>query len=232
MPVRTEVRALAALLLAGVVSHAAAEPPRWPTAEEIELIRLHRPFPEAREIEAQPVPRLPTLPQELPRPELDVEGLARKGAEVRDAARSETTKTTTLRVFVSLSLPEPTLQRLMDQAAASGVPLLLRGLHRNSMRQTAERVRALLGTRNTGVQIDPEAFERFGITQVPSFVLTPASADESTCARTKTQCKTPEDYIRVSGDVSIDYALQHLLRARPHWSETLPPSLRALRGAP
>ena len=229
---RTEARGLAALLLAGVVSHAAAEPPRWPTPEEMELIRLHRPFPEAREIEAQPVPRVPTLPQKPPRPELDIEGLARKGAEVREAARSETPKTTTLRLFVSLSLPEPTLQRLMDQAAASGVPLLLRGLHRNSMRQTAERIRALLGTRTTGVQIDPEAFDRFGITQVPSFVLAPASADESSCALTQTQCKTPEDYVRVSGDVSIDYALQHLLRARPHWGAALPPSLRTLQGTP
>ena len=232
MPVRTEPRRLAALLLAVVARHAAAEPSRWPTAEEIELIRLHRPFPEMREIEAQPVPQVPTLPQDLPRPALDIEALARKGEAVRQSAQSTPTPTTTLRVFVSLSMPEATLQHLMDQAAASGVPLLLRGLHRNSMRLTAERIQALLGTRHTGVQIDPEAFERYGIKHVPSFVLTPASAGQTTCANNATQCKSPEDFVRVSGDVSIDYALQHLLRARPHWSGSLPPSLRHVGAKP
>lgn len=232
MPARTEPRRLAALLLAVVATHATAEPPRWPTAEEIELIRLHRPFPEVREVEAQPVPQVPALPQDLPRPALDIEALARKGEAVRQSAQVRTTPATTLCVFVSLSMPEPTLQRLMEQAAARGVPLLLRGLHRNSMRLTAERIQALLGQRKTGVQIDPEAFKRYGVTHVPSFVLTPSSAGQTTCASNTTQCKTPEDFVRVSGDVSIDYALQHLLRARPHWSGSLPPSLRRVGTTP
>jgi len=222
------------LLLTGALSHAAAEPPRWPTPEEMDLVRLHRPFPELREIEAQPIPHVPTLNPNPSRPALDIEDLARKGAAVRATAQSATTSPATLRVFISLSLPEPTLQRLMDQAADLGVPLLLRGLHRNSMRQTAERIQALLGSRNTGVQIDPDAFERYGVTQVPSFVLAPGngSADPTACAKNTAQCKVTEDYLRVSGDVSLDYALQHLIRARPQWAANLPPSLRALRGTP
>lgn len=233
MPARTEAHGLALLLLVGVLSHdVAAEPLRWPTQEEMELIRLHRPFPEPREIAAQPIPQVPRLDATPQRPDLDVEALARKGADVRETARAETKTTAQLRVFISLSLPEPTLQRLMDQAAALGIPLVLRGLHRNSMRLTAERIQTLIGTRKTGVQIDPDAFDRFGVTHVPSFVLTRGNGNAPPCPSSEKQCRSPEDFVRVSGDVTVDYALQHLLRARPQWAPSLPETLRTQRGTP
>lgn len=122
-----------------------------------------------------------------------------------------------LYVFVSFSLPEITLKRLLTQARRIDASLILRGLVDDDLGKTKAKITQLLeadaqgNTRiNGGFAIDPTLFEHFNITQAPSFVLTDAPATrctESDCASI--------DHARLSGDIPIDYALETMAREAP-----------------
>jgi conjugal transfer pilus assembly protein TrbC len=122
-----------------------------------------------------------------------------------------------LMIFVSLSMPEATLQRLVDQAARAKASILIRGLVNGSLRDTVARVQGLIGQRQVAVQIDPQAFDRFAITRVPSFVLIRDGARPASCA--SGTCAPPEGFVRTAGDVSLDYALEHVQRAAPKFAK-------------
>jgi len=78
----------------------------------------------------------------------------------------------TVQVFVSFSMPERLLIDTLTDSARLGIPATLNGLTHNSMMETATKV-GLLSNQvpNLNLQIDPTAFERFGITQVPALVV-------------------------------------------------------------
>ena len=114
-------------------------------------------------------------------------------------------------IFVCFAMPEPTLQRLVDQAARAGATLVLRGLANGSIRDTVTQMQALIGSRRVAVQIDPEAFDRYGITRTPSFVLVMDGAGTEAC--TSRACSSSQQVVKVSGDVTLAYALQYLNRA-------------------
>jgi conjugal transfer pilus assembly protein TrbC len=111
-------------------------------------------------------------------------------------------------IFVSFAMPEPTLQRLVDQAARAGATLVLRGLVNGSIRDTVTRMHALIGSRRVAVQIDPEAFDRYGITRTPTFVLIMDGAETEACA--SRACGSSQQFVKVAGDVTLDYAMQRL----------------------
>jgi conjugal transfer pilus assembly protein TrbC len=58
---------------------------------------------------------------------------------------------------------------------------VLRGLHRGSMRETVTRMHELIGSQRVAVQIDPTAFDRYGVVQVPTFVLARGGRPEAGC---------------------------------------------------
>jgi len=75
-------------------------------------------------------------------------------------------------VFVSLSMPKTLLIQTLRESAHLHIPAFLNGLHHNSMPQTARLVMDLSKeVPNLNLQIDPTAFERFGIHQVPALVV-------------------------------------------------------------
>nr|WP_259372723.1 type-F conjugative transfer system pilin assembly protein TrbC [Schlegelella koreensis] len=113
-------------------------------------------------------------------------------------------------IFVSFAMPEATLQRLVDQAARAGATLVLRGLVNGSIRDTVTRMQALIGSRRVAVQIDPEAFDRHGITRTPTFVLVMDGAGAEACA--SRVCGSSQQFAKVAGDVTLDYAMQYLSR--------------------
>ena len=121
-------------------------------------------------------------------------------------------------VFVSFSMPELTLRRLLNQARRIGAPLVLRGLVENDMNQTRLKVGELLDADNRrgdtridgGLSIDPTLYERFGVSVVPAFVLTHAPVQ----ACTQAGCPTP-DFVRLAGDVTLAYALESIARDVP-----------------
>ena len=162
------------------------------TEQDIEQARRRHREPGEAELKAAPVPSAPAieaLPQPATRTPIDLEALARGYASQVDAmqAAEGLARGPGLFVFVSLSMPRPALQRLIDQAARARASVILRGLVKGSLRETVAQLQPLIGTRQVAVQIDPPAFDRFSIVRVPSFVLVrdgtrPVSCASGTCA--------------------------------------------------
>ncbi|MBS0502087.1 MAG: type-F conjugative transfer system pilin assembly protein TrbC [Proteobacteria bacterium] len=174
-------------------------------------------------------PSVDAVPQPVTRSPIDLEALARGYASQADAmeAAQGLAKGPGLLVFVSLAMPRPTLQRLIDQAARARASVILRGLVNGSLRQTVAQVQPLIGQRQVAVQIDPQAFDRFAITRVPSFVLVRDGTRPESCA--SGSCAPPEAFLRTAGDVSLDYALEHMQRAAPAFRADAAPFLARLR---
>jgi conjugal transfer pilus assembly protein TrbC len=120
-----------------------------------------------------------------------------------------------LYLFVSLSMPEPTLRRLLAQAAQARATVLVRGLSDGSLRKTATRLQALIGDAPVSVQIDPRRFDQFAVQRVPTFVLTRTATNTECNGST---CQADPAFLRTSGDVSLDYALTYMQRSAPAWA--------------
>ena len=136
----------------------------------------------------------------------------------------------TLLIFVSFSMPQPALSRLVDQAARAGATVLLRGLVEGSLQKTVLRAQQLIGSRKVGFQIDPQAFDRFSVTVTPTFVLIKAgaaSAEQTPCAAGT--CYASASFVSTAGDVSLDYALEFFDRAAPNFASAAQRFLATMR---
>lgn len=231
----TLLRRALALMLAGASAHAAlaagASSSPTVTDADIERARNAQPTVTERDIEearrkyrmpgdaelrsAPASPRIEALPQPLTSTPIDLEALARGYASQSDAteAAQGLSSGPGLFVFVSLTMPRATLQRLIAQAERAQASVILRGFSNGSLRETVVQVQGLIGQRKISVQIDPQAFDRFAIVRVPSFVLVRDGTRPVSCAAGS--CAPPEAFVRAAGDVSLDYALQHMQRAVP-----------------
>lgn len=167
-----------------------------------------------------PAPRtgrllIEALPQPQASAPLDLDRIAQGLAQATGPIQPFASDGPDLLIFISLSMPVPTLQRLIDQAERAQAILMLRGLDQASLVKTVARVRQLIGTRRVDLRIDPEAFDRHQVNLVPSFVLTAASPAPSGCSGTT--CRAVPDHLKLAGDVSLDHALAHFVRASsPH----------------
>lgn len=120
-------------------------------------------------------------------------------------------------LFVSFSMPSVTLKRLLRQASRIEGSLILRGLVDDDLEKTKDKITELLEVDDLGhaqikggLAIDPTLFERFDISQVPSFVLTHKPAERCT------EAGCPNiDYARLSGDSTIEYVLETMAREAP-----------------
>ncbi len=75
-------------------------------------------------------------------------------------------------VFVSFSMPEQLMTETLNESAGLHIPALLNGLIANSMPETVKKIQELSqSVPHLNLQIDPTAFERFGIKQVPALVV-------------------------------------------------------------
>lgn len=209
---------------------------RWPDAADMERARIARPMPPTSPSTSTPapssgVPRVEALPSPL-RPTdpghpsakvlgstgIDIEALARQGQALGSSggASGSASQPTGLRVFVTLDMPQGSLERLVAQAERHGATLVRRGLKDQSMRLTLERVQALLGQRPVAWQIDPGAFEHYRVQAAPTFVLDlPHTAPDGHAQCTGGSCTERAPFVSVSGDVSLDYALQAMARRQP-----------------
>ncbi|EDT7035988.1 type-F conjugative transfer system pilin assembly protein TrbC [Salmonella enterica subsp. enterica] len=74
--------------------------------------------------------------------------------------------------FVSFSIPEEGLKRMLGETRHYGIPATLRGMVNNDLKTTAEAVLSLVKDDATdGVQIDPTLFSQYGIRSVPALVV-------------------------------------------------------------
>lgn len=88
-------------------------------------------------------------------------------------------------IFVSLSMPKSLLEAYDKLAKQIGAKLVMRGFKNNSFKETVQF------TKEMAIQVDPVSFKKFGITYVPSFVLS-----------------NNNQFDKLVGNVSIKYALE------------------------
>ena len=112
-------------------------------------------------------------------------------------------------------MPEASLKLLAGQASKTQATIVIRGLKDESMKSTLAAVQRIIGELPVDWQIDPPAFTRFAITRAPTFVLTAQSASAIEPRGCTTGCDKPDAFVSVSGDVSLDYALGVIARAKP-----------------
>lgn len=193
--------------------------------------KAHRlPMEAAQDRPPNSIPNLDALPQPAASPPLDLEALARgyqAGAEGMATPQGLSARPE-LMIFISFAMPQPTLQRLVDQAARAQATLLIRGFVDGSLRETVTRMQALIGQRQVAVQIDPQAFDRFAVTRTPTFVLVRAGAKGEPCGAD--QCLPAEAYMATSGDVSLDYALELIERQAPRFAKEARMYAKKLKG--
>jgi len=228
VPARTDLIALG--LIACIAPCAAlAQAPQWPTPQDIDRALKANPFPGADRLGSQPIPQPPRVnPQ---RGAIDIEALVR-GKSLPGAGAAPLAAPAPLRIFVTLDMPRASLRLLTEQASRAGAVLVLRGLKSQSMRETVAILGELIGERKVAWVIDPEAFTRFGVRQAPTFVLALNDAAgndaEGSCG---SGCATPAGFVSVAGDVSLDYALEAIVRRRPEAAPRAEPILKRLRAS-
>lgn len=74
--------------------------------------------------------------------------------------------------FVSFSIPADGLKQMLQETRRFGIPATVRGLVNNNLRETVQRVQALVQDGGAdGVQINPMLFREYGIKAVPALVV-------------------------------------------------------------
>lgn len=170
-------------------------------------------------------PKLQNLPVPVDARTVDFADVAKGYGEplIQKLRDEESGKVPSLLICVSFSMPRKTLQALIDQAAGGRGTLVIRGLVDGSVRKTFEETRTLIGSKKVGFLIDPRVFDAFGISDVPTFVVTdgkpPTSCETSSC-------QGEGQFVKVSGDVSVEYALEYIERVSPAFAD----KARYLRG--
>ena len=202
------------------------------TEQDIELARQKYALPSEAGHRSAPLnsPNLEALPQPATPVLVDLEALARGYAGQSDAMMQAQGLTTGpgLFIFVSLTMPRATLQGLVDQAARAKASIVIRGFSNGSLRDTVAQVQGLIGKQQVAIQIDPLAFDRFAISKVPSFVLVRDGTRPVACA--SGSCAPADSFLRSTGDVSLDYALEHMQRFAPGFSPAAELFLKRIRG--
>jgi conjugal transfer pilus assembly protein TrbC len=211
------------LALAQGASFPATGTNRLPTATEIEA---------ARQKSADAIKRIPNLDKvqqyfggvvpdvaSIPKPITpapDIAFIAQKYKNLGQAANSKNSGAPDLMVFVSLSMPRNALSRLIEQSELAGATLVFRGLKGNSMTQMGEAIKELIGDRTVSAVIHPPAFQQFSVNRVPVVVIAKPEASSVL----EDGCSKPDTFVKVAGDVTLDYALDYMERRSPEWSST------------
>lgn len=119
-------------------------------------------------------------------------------------------------IFVSFSMPRESLLRIVEQSEKTGARLIFRGFNGDKMTDMSKRISALLGNHRVEAVIHPPAFTQFKVNQVPALVLAQSDAGD----KLDSGCAQPDRYVKVTGDVSQDYALEYIERTSPQWAAT------------
>lgn len=132
---------------------------------------------------------------------------ARKNYEQIDPSQLEGS---TLMVFVSFSMPEESLKRIAYETKKAGGTMFLRGFVNDNLSQTVKASEKLINL-GAQIQIHPELFKNYEITQVPAYVLTKAGNEVSAGCNGKSSCT---DYVSVVGDGSLKTVLDRMSRSK------------------
>ncbi|MFC1659633.1 type-F conjugative transfer system pilin assembly protein TrbC [Pseudomonadota bacterium] len=131
-----------------------------------------------------------------------------------------------LLIFISFSMPKQSLKERIEEAKRTGATLVLRGIIKDSITETAKELNKL--TNNTGVNaiIDPNLFKAFSITKVPVIVV--AKYRAYPC---EDKCNYTPIHDKISGNISLEYALEQIISSRETITKPLAKKyLKKLRG--
>lgn len=107
-------------------------------------------------------------------------------------------------VFVSLSMPDQLLKQLFTEASKRNIPVVVRGLYKNSFKGTASRIFNITKNKKVGgVLVNPIWFQQYRINSVPTVVV----ARKGKPCREKQYCSNNQ-FDSVSGNISISKALE------------------------
>lgn len=214
------MRTLKALILAALLqmlqtSAMAADPDadadlRARTRNALAQPPLHVPVPDTRATEDQ-LERTRRALQQAPRKGMpDISVARRKRMELKDLLRSapkiEQEDQVGPIVFVSLAVPMPSLVQLASDAKRVGGVLVMRGTINGSLKQTVAALQRL-SEQGVEIQIDPQAFTRYGVAVVPSVLV---DLGGSGGCEAKQSCTDRSALIE--GDVTLGHALDHIAR--------------------
>jgi conjugal transfer pilus assembly protein TrbC len=170
-------------------------------------------------------PGAAAAPRSMPRIEVERARAPDPGA-IADAYRRQQSAAgmagPDLLVFVSFSMPHESLLRLAEQVRRADGVLVFRGLAGATLREMTARL-APLSKSGAAMQINPQAFTRFAITAVPAFVV--AKSDPGCAA---SACDGQAQL--VSGDVTLEFALERLANHGGPLAYAAEDRLRRLRG--
>lgn len=136
----------------------------------------------------------------------DLQEQTRTSEDNLDSIESSLKTSHTLRVFVSSSMSKQLLKNYIEQAKKYKAVLVFNGLPNGSWRELAELIYQITGgtAENTAVQLDDISFKEYGITSVPSFVL---SSEEDVFNQADQL-----QYDKVVGNIGIKRALEEMLK--------------------
>lgn len=136
-----------------------------------------------------------------------------------------------LLVFVSFSMPKASLERAIRDARQTGAVLVLRGMKNNRMGDTLAGSKALTGGMGASWQMSSVEYKSLGITAVPTTVMRMGAKRITECeANSQTSC-IAQPWYGVEGDVSIEYALEQMVKHVPEASHEAGLYLARLRQA-
>ncbi len=174
-----------------------------------------------------PVQSFPKIP---PRPaaHIDFNEVIRNAGKAKRILTHPKDHSPRLLVFVSFSMPRKSLQRLAMQAGLAHAAVMLRGLvsdakGKPSFHATGIAVGKLELKKGQGFSVSPMAFKKYGISQVPAFVLVTGKIC-TTCGM-----NFIPKHMRLFGDVSLGYALRAMALRHPGQSERIKPYLTRLK---
>lgn len=133
-------------------------------------------------------------------------------------------------VFASLSMPQASLAALIRDTAKAGGVVVFRGFPQSSTRAFAEGLKRVVTEQNqeAHIAIDPRLFRAFAVKAAPTFVV--AGRAYELCDGFDCSSAIP-DHDRMSGNVTVGYALERFADARGPGAGVAAVALAQLRKA-
>lgn len=160
-------------------------------------------MPSNTAIQAAPKPVMPNIDISSQggagqKPKLDLEALAKQYQALqkpKSPVQEQDARPRGLLAFISFSMPEESIKRIVSQAQACGGVIVIRGFVDRSMQKTAAKVQQVMGDNKVAWIIDPKSFSAYQVTAVPTYVLTSPIGDKEAAFSKQVGDVTIEDFL-------------------------------------
>jgi len=161
---------------------------------------------------ARQAEQLPTIDYGITKEQLEKDAIAKLLNNYRfkadDIKKAQITYFPVM-IFVSSSIPKASLKDLMIQAKKSGAVLVFRGLI-GGLKNTAKFL-GDISRDNVQAIIDPRLFDLFNIEVVPTIVVLKEATQD---CNIDGDCKITPIHDRISGNITLDYALETIVNGK------------------